>query len=75
MLSSKRVVTHIGLKNVEALGDVRVGGVFLDGLVEVVHYRGLQVLLLHVACDADGQLSHEDDQQEYWELEWRKQID
>lgn len=61
----KGKTTHISLNDVESLGDVLVSGVLLDGLVQVFHDRVLQILVLHVACDADGQLRHEDDQQEH----------
>lgn len=52
---------QISLHDVEGLGDVLVSGVFLDGLVQVVYYGVLQVLMSHVARNADSHLSHEDD--------------
>lgn len=48
---------EVSLYDVECFGDVLVGVVLLDGAVQVSQYRVLQVLVLHVASDADCQLS------------------
>lgn len=60
--------TYIGLHYVESLGDIRVRLVLCNGLVEMLHDRCFEVLMFHVACDADTQLRDEDQQQEHGKL-------
>lgn len=62
------LLTYVSLDDVVVLLDFRVRGVVLDRLVKSTHDRVLEIRMLHVARDADRQLSDEYHQKEHWKL-------
>lgn len=64
--------TYVSLHDIEGLPHISISTVLGHAFVEMRHDGFLQVCVLHVASDAHRQLSHEDDQQEYGELEKEK---